>query len=270
MRRGSSRAHHDAQSSPARIVVGAHNSHVGDARATEIAARGEVNIGQLVRERHPGDCRLLGFTTYAGTVTAASDWDGPAERKWVRPALPDSIEELLHEAGEREFLLPIGAAPRSADALRSARLERAIGVINRPQTERQSHYFRACVADQHDAVIHVDETQAVEPLERTAPVGPGRGTRGLPVRGLMMAVPEPAIRHRSEEAMKLAERSLQVSAGDAMLDADLVKPGQPGRRGAVRARQRQQPPQPAQRLRGRRTAARRADHSPGRPAHPGR
>ena len=153
---------------PAKIVVWAHNSHVGDARATEAAARGEANIGQLVRERHPGGCRLLGFTTYSGTVTAASDWDGPAERKWVRPALPDSIEELLHEAGEKEFLLPIGAAPRSSEALRSARLERAIGVIYRPQAERQSHYFRARVADQFDAVIHVDETRAVEPLERTA------------------------------------------------------------------------------------------------------
>jgi erythromycin esterase-like protein/predicted phosphoribosyltransferase len=153
---------------PAKIVVWAHNSHLGDARATETAARGEVNVGQLVRERHPGDCRLVGLTTYSGTVTAADDWEGQAERKWVRPALQDSIEELLHEVGEKEFMLRFDAAPRSADALRSARLERAIGVIYRPQTERQSHYFRARVADQYDAVIHVDETRAVEPLERTA------------------------------------------------------------------------------------------------------
>ena len=153
---------------PAKIVVWAHNSHVGDARATETAARGELSIGQLVRERHPGDCRLVGFTTYTGTVTAADDWEGPAERKRVRPALPDSVEELLHEVGEKEFLLRFDTALRSADALRSARLERAIGVIYRPQTERQSHYFRARTADQFDAVIHVDETRAVEPLERTA------------------------------------------------------------------------------------------------------
>ena len=153
---------------PAKIVVWAHNSHVGDARATEIAASGELNVGQLVRERHPGDCRLIGFTTYTGTVTAASDWEGPAERKWVRPALADSVEELLHEVGEKGFMLRFGAASGSARALCSARLERAIGVIYRPETERQSHYFGARVADQFDAVIHIDETRAVEPLERTA------------------------------------------------------------------------------------------------------
>jgi erythromycin esterase-like protein len=153
---------------PAKIVVWAHNSHLGDARATETAARGELNVGQLVRERHPGDCRLIGFTTYTGTVTAASDWEGPAERKRVRPALADSVEELLHEVGEKGFMLRFGAASGSADALRSARLERAIGVIYRPETERQSHYFRARLADQFDAVIHIDETRAVEPLERTA------------------------------------------------------------------------------------------------------
>ncbi len=153
---------------PAKIVVWAHNSHLGDAGATETSARGELNVGQLVRERHPGDCRLVGFTTYTGTVTAGSDWDGPAERKQMRPALADSVEELLHEVGEKDFLLRFGAAPRSADALRSGRLERAIGVIYRPETERQSHYFRARVADQFDAVIHVDETRALEPLERTA------------------------------------------------------------------------------------------------------
>jgi len=153
---------------PAKIVVWAHNSHVGDARATETAASGELNVGQLVRERHPGDCRLIGFTTYTGTVTAVSDWEGPAERKWVRPALADSVEELLHEVGEKGFMLRFGAASGSAQALCSARLERAIGVIYRPETERQSHYFGARVADQFDAVIHIDETRAVEPLERTA------------------------------------------------------------------------------------------------------
>src|SRR5258708_11081124 len=153
---------------PAKIVVWAHNSHVGDARATETAARGELSIGQLVRERHPGDCRLVGFTPYTGTVTAADDWEGPAVRKRVPPSLPDSGAELLHEVGEKEFLLRFDTALRSADALRSARLERAIGVIHPPQTERQSHYMRARLADQFDAGIPVDETVAVEPLERTA------------------------------------------------------------------------------------------------------
>jgi erythromycin esterase-like protein/predicted phosphoribosyltransferase len=153
---------------PAKIVVWAHNSHLGDARATETAIRGEVNVGQLVRERHPGDCRLVGFSTYTGAVTAASDWEEPAERKWVRPALPGSAEELFHDVGEKEFLLRFDTRTQAGEALRSARLERAIGVIYRPDTERQSHYFRARMADQFDAVIHIDETRALEPLERTA------------------------------------------------------------------------------------------------------
>jgi erythromycin esterase-like protein/predicted phosphoribosyltransferase len=156
------------QGRPAKVVVWAHNSHLGDASATEMGSQGELNVGQLVRERHPGDCRLIGFTSYTGTVTAADDWDDPAERKWVRPALPDSVEELFHSAGGREFLISMGHAPRTAQTLRSALLERAIGVIYRPDTERQSHYFRARVSEQFDAVIHIDETRAVEPLERTA------------------------------------------------------------------------------------------------------
>jgi erythromycin esterase-like protein/predicted phosphoribosyltransferase len=153
---------------PAKIVVWAHNSHVGDARATELGSQGELDIGQLVREGHAGDCRLIGFTTYTGTVTAADDWGGPAERKWVRPALADSVEELFHDAGEKGFMISFDRAPLAAEALGSARLERAIGVIYRPDTERQSHYFRSRVAGQFDAVIHIDETRAVEPLERTA------------------------------------------------------------------------------------------------------
>ncbi|MDQ1629968.1 MAG: hypothetical protein QOI54_3712 [Actinomycetota bacterium] len=151
-----------------KIVVWAHNSHVGDARATEMGARGELNVGQLVRERHPGRCRLVGFTTYTGTVTAADNWGGPAQRKWVRPGLADSVEELFHDAGQDSFLLAFGQAARAADLLRSARLERAIGVIYRPETERQSHFFQTRVADQFDAVIHITETRAIEPLERTA------------------------------------------------------------------------------------------------------
>jgi erythromycin esterase-like protein/predicted phosphoribosyltransferase len=153
---------------PAKIVVWAHNSHLGDARATEMGSRGELNVGQLVRERHPGDCRLIGFTTYTGTVTAADDWDAPADRKVIRPALPDSVEELFHQVGSKEFLLWFDLVPPAAEVLRAARLERAIGVIYRPETERQSHYFHARVADQFDAVIHIDETRALEPLERTA------------------------------------------------------------------------------------------------------
>ncbi len=152
----------------AKIVVWAHNSHVGDARATEPGAQGELNVGQLARERHPGDVRLFGYTTYAGTVTAAESWGGPAERMRLRPALTGSVEELFHETGEKAFLVPLAREPAVAEELRSALLQRAIGVIYRPRTERQSHYSRARVPDQFDALVHIDETRAVEPLERTA------------------------------------------------------------------------------------------------------
>jgi erythromycin esterase-like protein len=154
---------------PAKVVVWAHNSHLGDARATEVSAQGQLNVGQLVRERHGGDCRLIGFSTFTGTVTAADDWDGAAERKRVRPGLRESYERLFHEVDEPAFWLDVtSASPRVAELLRSPRLQRAIGVIYRPRTERQSHYFRARLADQFDAVIHLDDTRALEPLERTA------------------------------------------------------------------------------------------------------
>jgi erythromycin esterase-like protein/predicted phosphoribosyltransferase len=152
---------------PAKVVVWEHNSHLGDARATEMSARSELNVGELVRERHPDDCVNLGFTTYTGTVTAADHWGGEAQRKWVRPALPGSVEEQFHEVAQKEFMLSFRRSARAAEILRSARPERAIGVIYHPDTERQSHYFRARVSDQFDAVIHIDDTRAVEPLERT-------------------------------------------------------------------------------------------------------
>jgi len=149
-----------------KIVVWEHNSHVGDARSTEMAQRGELNLGQLMRERHARDAVLVGFTTYAGTVTAASDWGGEAERKRVRPALPDSYEALLHNSDIPAFILcPLGES-RSGRALREPRLERAIGVIYRPESERASHWFAACVSQQFDALVHIDVTRAVEPLER--------------------------------------------------------------------------------------------------------
>jgi erythromycin esterase-like protein len=160
-------AHLDRHSGTARVVVWAHNSHVGDARATEMSQRGELNIGQLMRERHGRDAVNVGFTTYAGTVTAASDWGAPAERKHVRRALPDSYEALLHRAGIPAFLLCPLASGDSGRALHEPRLERAIGVIYRPQTERQSHWFAASAARQYDALVHIDHTRAVEPLERT-------------------------------------------------------------------------------------------------------
>jgi erythromycin esterase-like protein len=152
----------------ARVVVWAHNSHLGDARATEMGQRGELNLGQVTRERYGDAAVLVGFSTHDGTVTAASDWDAPAERKRVRPALPGSYEALFHATGLPRFLLPLRDDEATASALREPRLERAIGVIYRPETERQSHYFHARLPEQFDAVLHFDTTRAVEPLEPTA------------------------------------------------------------------------------------------------------
>ncbi|HKN82665.1 MAG TPA: erythromycin esterase family protein, partial [Pyrinomonadaceae bacterium] len=151
----------------AKVAVWEHNSHLGDARATYMAEYGELNVGQLVRERYANEAVLVGFTTYSGTVTAASDWGGPAERKRVRPALSDSYEDLFHQQALGNFLLTLKDGP-AATALREPRLERAIGVIYLPQTERASHYFNARLSDQFDAVIHLNETRALEPLEREA------------------------------------------------------------------------------------------------------
>jgi erythromycin esterase-like protein len=118
--------------------------------------------------RYDDHVLLVGFTTYQGTVTAASDWDAPAERKQVRPGLAGSYEALFHEVGHPRFLLTWDDDDPAAMALRAPRLERAIGVIYRPETERQSHYFDARLSAQFDAVLHFDTTRAVEPLERTA------------------------------------------------------------------------------------------------------
>jgi erythromycin esterase-like protein len=153
---------------PARLVVWAHNSHLGDARATDMGGAGELNVGQLVRAAYGADSVLVGFTTHHGTVTAATDWDEPALRRHVRPALPGSYERLFHESGVPRLMLPLRFDADLAAALAPPRLERAIGVIYRPETERHSHYFHARLAEQFDFVLHFDETRAVEPLERSA------------------------------------------------------------------------------------------------------
>ena len=159
--------HLDHQIPRSKIVVWEHNSHVGDARATEMGSRGELNVGQLARKRYGSECILVGFTTFDGTVTAATNWGGPAERKRVRAASADSHEFFLHRSGGTSFWLD-SASPPVRHALSVPRLERAIGVIYRPQTERGSHYFQADLGEQFDAVIHLDHTRAVEPLERTS------------------------------------------------------------------------------------------------------
>ncbi len=157
------------QGRPARAVVWAHNSHVGDGRHTEFGGRGQVNIGQLVRERHPGRMVNVGFTTSTGTVTAASDWGGMAERKVVRPPLAGSYEDLFCRVPLAAWILELTGG-EVHEALRHPRIQRAIGVLYRPETERQSHYFRARIAEQFDFVVHLDQTRAVEPLEGAAPL----------------------------------------------------------------------------------------------------
>jgi erythromycin esterase-like protein/adenine/guanine phosphoribosyltransferase-like PRPP-binding protein len=161
-------AHLERQAGRAKIAVWAHNSHLGDARATDMSRRGELNVGQLVRERYGRDAVLIGFTTHHGTVTAASEWGAPAERKRVRPGLAGSYEALFHAARPDRFLLTWREGDPATEALRDPRLERAIGVIYRPETERLSHYFKARLPDQFDAVLHFDETRAVKPLEHSA------------------------------------------------------------------------------------------------------
>jgi erythromycin esterase-like protein len=158
-------AHLGRDGHESKLVIWAHNSHLGDARATEMGAHGELNVGQLVRERYSSQALSVGFTTHTGTVTAARDWDAPSETRDVVPSLPNSIERLLHDTGIARCYVDLGTS-EIRRPLREPLLERAIGVIYRPETERASHYFRARVADQFDALIHIDQSSAVRPLDR--------------------------------------------------------------------------------------------------------
>jgi erythromycin esterase-like protein len=155
-------AHHGPTS---KGIVWAHNSHIGDAAATEMSARGEHNIGQLCRKEFGDKCYAIGFGTDRGTVAAASDWDGLMEVKSVRPALDNSYERLCHEAAVPRFMLALRGASAHARGLMTPRLERAIGVIYRPETERLSHYFEAVLPRQFDEYIWFDETRAVTPFK---------------------------------------------------------------------------------------------------------
>jgi erythromycin esterase-like protein len=153
---------------PARIVVWAHNSHIGDARVTSMGQRGDHNVGQLVRERYGKETVLVGFTTFAGSVAAADDWDEPMQTKTILPALAESYEYLFHQTGIERFLLLLRGTDVAALLDDPPRLERAIGVIYRPQTERASHYFATAIGRQFDAVIHFDRTHALRPLDGKA------------------------------------------------------------------------------------------------------
>jgi erythromycin esterase-like protein len=159
-------AHFDRKGGRTKAVVWEHNSHIGDARATSMGDEGEWNVGQLARERYGSDAVLVGFSTYTGTVTAADDWEEPPRRMRVRRALPESYEALFHTLTVPDFFLSLREKP-VADTLPRPLLERAIGVVYRPKTERQSHYFAARLPEQFDAMLHFDQTSAVEPLDLT-------------------------------------------------------------------------------------------------------
>ena len=148
-----------------KALVWAHNSHIGDARATEMGSvRGEHNIGQLVRERWGERSALIGFGTHTGTVTAASDWDGDHETKRVLPSRPDSYERACHDSGVQRFLLDLTRGDAPVRRLSTPQIERFIGVIYRPETERWSHYSEAVLPEQFDAWVWFDETTALAPL----------------------------------------------------------------------------------------------------------
>lgn len=148
---------------PAKIIIWAHNSHVGDARATEMSERGEVNIGQLVQEQHL-ETYSIGFSTYDGTVTAAADWDTPALCRVISPGFYESYEELFHHIPYKQFILNLVGNETLEHYLKIPRLQRAIGVIYRPETERLSHYYFTHLPYQFDTIIHIDKTSAVRPL----------------------------------------------------------------------------------------------------------
>jgi erythromycin esterase-like protein len=159
----------------AKAVVWAHNSHVGDARHTDMGrGRHELNLGQLVRERYDGAACLIGFGTHAGTVAAADDWDEPMKIKAINPSRPDSYERIMHESGIERFLLDLreAATAELRGALLPERLERYIGVIYRPETERWSHYSEASLPREYDAFVWFDRTTAVTAADR-------RGTSGV-------------------------------------------------------------------------------------------
>ena len=165
----------DAKGPDAKAVVWAHNSHIGDASKTEMGqVREELNIGQLCRERFGSDAALIGFGTHTGTVACASDWDEPMEVKRVNPSRPDSYERLAHDSGEPRFLLDLRRGVHDAlrERLREPRLERFIGVIYRPETERWSHYSGCTLPEQFDAYVWFDETTAVTSLPSGTRPGP--------------------------------------------------------------------------------------------------
>lgn len=159
-------AHLERGGRPPKLVVWAHNTHSGDARHSDMAERGELSVGQLMREKYDGRTVLIGFTTYTGTVFAAEEWDAPGRVRRLNPARADSYSGLFHQVAIPAFFLPLRGNPELQRTLAGPRLERAVGVVYAPQTELQSHYFPARLGERFDAVIHVDSSTAVTPLRR--------------------------------------------------------------------------------------------------------
>ena len=149
-----------------KVIVWEHNSHLGNAQATQMGRIGELNVGQLCKAKFGDDCYNIGFMTDNGSVAAATEWDGPMQAQRLLPTRSDSFENLFHRARENSnYFLPLRTAPvELKNALRPTRLERAVGVLYLPQSERQSHYFHASLTDQFDEICWVDETHALQPL----------------------------------------------------------------------------------------------------------
>ena len=191
----------------------AHNSHLGDARATEMAKWGELNLGQLVRESYGNEALSIGFTTYTGTVMAADNWGETGRIMKVRPGLRGSYEDLFHREDRKSLLVPIRGYRENTEFLSEPRLERAIGVIYRPESERTSHYFDARLAQQFDAVIHVDTTRALEAIDHG--LEPFRRKRrkpsrpGYDVRRTGPVVASPALRQFGA-SRPFVDRNLQA------------------------------------------------------------
>jgi erythromycin esterase-like protein len=163
----------DAKGPAAKAVVWAHNSHIGDAAHTEMGqARDEINLGQLCRDKFQRQAALIGFGTHAGEVACADDWDEPMRIKTIRPSLPESYERLAHDSGKTRFLLDLRRDDELRRALMAPRLQRFIGVIYRPESERWSHYASCSLPRQFDAYVWFDQTSAVRALPTTQQAGP--------------------------------------------------------------------------------------------------
>ncbi|KAK9805590.1 hypothetical protein WJX72_006608 [[Myrmecia] bisecta] len=163
-----------------KIIIWAHNSHISDARASDMGrSRGEVNVGQIMRQEYGNEAYNIGFLTHRGSVAAADEWDQPVRRKTLRPSMEGSYERLMHDTGLPSLALDIrNAAPELNEALKGPKLQRFVGVIYLPKTERQSHYSRSWLPEQYDMVVHVDKTKALHPLETETSWDKGEGLEG--------------------------------------------------------------------------------------------